>query len=79
MSCLFFINKLSLSFSPDRLKGKAKACSLAPPQQVNQSVIQSLLQKFHNNNFGITDSLLQCIGAGVYPSVALLNVRLLLC
>lgn len=45
----------------------------SPPLSLPE--VTSLLQKFDNNNFGITDSLLQCVGAGVYPAAALLNVR----
>jgi hypothetical protein len=37
--------------------------------------VRSLLRRFHVNNFGITDSLLQCIGVGVFPAAALMNVR----
>lgn len=33
----------------------------------------TMLQKFRCNNFGIMNELLQCIGAGIYPCVALLN------
>lgn len=49
--------------------GGKKGASLTP------SDIESLLHKFQANNFGITDDLLECIGAGVFPAVALLNVR----
>mmetsp|Transcript_13793 Transcript_13793/g.25665 ORF Transcript_13793/g.25665 Transcript_13793/m.25665 type:complete len:574 (-) Transcript_13793:449-2170(-) len=48
-------------------KGRKKKTTLTAP------IILSLLQKFQVNNFGITDDLLQCIGAGVFPATALLN------
>jgi hypothetical protein len=42
--------------------------------QFSETLVLSLLCKFQANNFGITDDLLQCIGAGVFPASALLNV-----
>jgi SET and MYND domain-containing protein len=38
-----------------------------------ENEIASMLSKFTANNFGILDDLMQCIGAGVYPCIALLN------
>jgi len=35
--------------------------------------LTSMLLRFHCNNFGITNALIDCIGAGVYPCAALLN------
>jgi len=39
----------------------------------NKKNMRNLLLKFRCNNFGIVDDLMQCVGAGVYPAVALLN------
>lgn len=36
-------------------------------------LLATMLVQFRCNNFGITDELLQCVGAGVYPMGALLN------
>ena len=36
-------------------------------------ILVTMLVQFRCNNFGVTDELLQCIGAGVYPMGALLN------
>ena len=35
--------------------------------------IQQMQLRFKCNNFGVMDELMQCIGAGVFPAVALLN------
>jgi [histone H3]-lysine4/36 N-trimethyltransferase SMYD len=37
------------------------------------SSITDMQLRFRCNNFGILDELMQCVGAGVFPSVALLN------
>lgn len=35
--------------------------------------IARILRLFRGNNFGITDSLLNCVGVGIYPLAAILN------
>lgn len=42
-------------------------------QSNNIELVTDTLAKFRSNNFGITDSLMNCIGMGVYPRAALLN------
>lgn len=41
--------------------------------KTSRSEIENTLAAFSCNNFGISDELLQCIGAGIYPAAALLN------
>lgn len=38
-----------------------------------QEYVTRLLNQFNCNNFGIVDDLMNCIGMGVYPNIALLN------
>jgi SET and MYND domain-containing protein len=38
-----------------------------------ETEVIKLLNQFHCNNFGIMDDLMNCIGMGVYPSIAILN------
>ena len=60
------------SHSTPSIKENTSVISTLIPR-IGTTDIEFWLERFHCNNFGITDELLHCVGAGVFPYVALIN------